>query len=219
MGKTKAHQKYRLTDGSIVPSVTTIIQELGWNKNALIAWARREALAGNDPNKVRDKAADIGTIVHYLIECHFKGIEPDLSEYAPADVDKAENCFLNYLEWEKNHVQEVWYSELQLVSETYRYGGTIDFVGLIDGVPSLLDFKSSSGVWPEYKIQVAAYQNLYFEHSGFVKSKLQGHLLQLDKNGDGFHHVVLGYQDKELKPAWEVFLHCLEIYKLKKMVC
>lgn len=40
MAKTKAHQKYRLVDGTIVPSVTTIIQELGWNKNALVAWAR-----------------------------------------------------------------------------------------------------------------------------------------------------------------------------------
>ncbi len=219
MAKTKAHQKYRLVDGTIVPSVTTIIQELGWNKNALVAWARREALAGNDPNKVRDQAADVGSLVHALIEAHFKGTEVDLSEYSEQNINKAKTCFSNFLKWKENHIQEVWYSELQLVSETYRYGGTIDFVGLIDGVPSLLDFKSSSGVWPEYKIQVAAYQNLYFEYSGCGRTKLQGHLLQLDKNGDGFHHVVLGYQDKELRPAWEVFLHCLEIYRLKKMVC
>lgn len=217
MAKTKAHQKYRLVDGTIVPSVTTIIQELGWNKNALVAWARREALAGNDPNKVRDQAADVGSLVHALIEAHFKGTEVDLSKYSEQNINKAKTCFSNFLKWKENHIQEVWYSELQLVSETYRYGGTIDFVGLIDGVPSLMDFKSSSGVWPEYKIQVAAYQNLFSEN--FAPARLQGHLLQLDKNGDGFHHVVLGYQDKELKPAWEVFLHCLEIYKLKKMVC
>lgn len=217
MAKTKAHQKYRLVDGTIVPSVTTIIQELGWNKNALVAWARREALAGNDPNKVRDQAADVGSLVHALIEAHFKGTEVDLSEYSEQNINKAKTCFSSFLKWKENHIQEVWYSELQLVSETYRYGGTIDFVGLIDGVPSLMDFKSSSGVWPEYKIQVAAYQNLFSEN--FAPARLQGHLLQLDKNGDGFHHVVLGYQDKELKPAWEVFLHCLEIYKLKKMVC
>lgn len=224
--KTKAHQRYKLKDGTIVPSTTTIINMLGWNKNALVAWARREALAGNDPNKVRDKAADIGTIAHYMIECHLKNEEPDLSEYAQADIDKAENCFLNYLEWEKAHVDEVWHSELQLVSESYKYGGTIDLVGVIDGKPSILDFKSSKGIYPEYKIQIAAYLQLYYEnfnsgHNSVLCGDhiLTGHILRLDKNGDGFEHHVLGKLTSTLRDPWEVFLHCRALYDLRKNVC
>ena len=96
--KTRAHQRYKLENGTIVPGVTTIIgSHLGWNKNALIAWARKEALAGNDPNKVRDHAADIGTCAHYLIECYFKNTEPDMSEYSALVADKAENCFIAFL--------------------------------------------------------------------------------------------------------------------------
>lgn len=224
--KTKAHQRYRLKDGTIVPSTTTIINELGWNKNALIAWARREALAGNDPDKVRDQAADIGTLAHYMIECHLKGEEPDISEYGQADIDKAENCYLNYLEWEKEHVDEVWHSELQLVSEVHKYGGTMDLIGVIDGKPSLLDFKSSKGVYPEFKVQIAAYLQLYFENFRQKSSSalwdkyiLTGHILRLDKNGDGFEHHVLGRLTDTLHYPWEVFVHCRQLYDLKKKVC
>ena len=68
--KTKSHQRYRLANGDIVRGVTTIIGDnLGWNKNALIGWARKEAMAGKDPNKLRDQAADIGTITHFIIQC------------------------------------------------------------------------------------------------------------------------------------------------------
>jgi hypothetical protein len=221
--KTKAHQRYRLKDGTIVPSTTTIINELGWNKNALVAWARRVALAGNDPDKVRDQAADIGTLAHYMIECHLKGEEPDISEYGQADIDKAENCYLNYLEWEKEHVDEVWHSELQLVSEVHKYGGTMDLVGVIDGKPSLLDFKSSKGIYPEFKIQIAAYLQLYFENFRRDNSPalLTGHILRLDKSGDGFEHHVLGrLTDADaMQHPWEVFVHCRQLYDLKKKVC
>ena len=61
--KQKVHTKYYLADGTQVPSVTTIIGgQLGWNKRMLMAWSKREAAAGRDPDKVRDKAADIGTL-------------------------------------------------------------------------------------------------------------------------------------------------------------
>jgi hypothetical protein len=214
--KTKAHQRYKLADGTIVPSTTTIINELGWNKNTLIAWARREALAGNDPDKVRDKSADIGTLAHYMIECHLKDEAPDLSEYGQADIDKAENCYSNYLDWEKAHVDEVWYSELKLVSETYKYGGTMDLVGVIDGKPTLLDFKSGKAIYPEHKIQIAAYLNLYYECHG---EHLQGHILRLDRNGSGFEHRVLGKLTDALYYPWMAFIHCRELYDIRKKVC
>jgi hypothetical protein len=46
MGKTDAHgMKYILENGKRVPGVTTIIgSNLGWNKNVLIGWARKQAV-------------------------------------------------------------------------------------------------------------------------------------------------------------------------------
>ncbi|MBN2287096.1 MAG: hypothetical protein JXI43_11660 [Tissierellales bacterium] len=211
--KTRAHQRYRLQDGTIVPGVTTIInQSLGWSKDALIAWARREALAGNDPMKIRDQAADIGTLTHHLIECHIKGTEPDTTEYAPADVDKAETGFLAFLEWEDHFRVEHVRSEIQLVSERHRFGGTIDDIARNNGSLWLLDIKTSKGIYPEHKIQVAAYKRVYEEVS---KERIdEVHILQIDKEEGAFHHHRLSEKDVEL--GWAVFLHCLGLYNLKK---
>ncbi|GAH05015.1 unnamed protein product, partial [marine sediment metagenome] len=107
MSKTKAHIRYRLKateqfpKGEIVPGVTTIIDgQLGWNKRILIAWARREALAGRDPDKILDQAGDIGSVMHLFVEAHIKSkiknkkIEADLKDFSSADIDKAENAFI-----------------------------------------------------------------------------------------------------------------------------
>ena len=54
MGKFDLHgTKYINDEGYKVPSVTTIInQHLGWNKQALINWAKRITLGGQDADKV-----------------------------------------------------------------------------------------------------------------------------------------------------------------------
>ena len=66
MAKTKAHTAYKLKDGTRVKGVTTILNNLGWNKNVLVAWARRTALAGDDPDAVLKEAGAIGTLAHYF---------------------------------------------------------------------------------------------------------------------------------------------------------
>ena len=213
--KTKAHQRYKLTDGTVVPGVTTVINsQLGWNKQALIAWSRREALAGNDPNKVRDKAADIGTLTHYMVECHIKGIEPDTSEYAPADVDKAENGFIAFLDWEKEFSVKYLESEIQVISEKHRFGGTVDQIVQRNGSLWLLDLKTSKGIYPDMKIQVAAYKQAYEEQKG--KQIDEVHILQLGKEDGAFQHHKLSQND--VSCAWEVFKHCLDLYRLQKMM-
>lgn len=225
--KTKAHTKYTLRDGTIVPSVTQVLNEtLAWNKQALIAWARKLALAGTDPSKAKEEAADIGTLTHYLIQCHLQKVEPDTSQYSPANLEKAQNCFQAYLEWEEAHVQAVIATERQLVSELYGYGGTADLIAVVDGNIAIVDYKSSNSIYPEYKIQIAAYIHAYEENylnvlrdaakcvnrpsAAFVK----GHLLQLGKEDGSFVHYALG----DLSAEWEVFQHCLAIYKLRRRI-
>ena len=68
MSKTKAHTRYRLTDGTIVPGVTTVTgSQLGWNKQVLINWANRIGLTEIDSTKYKDDKADIGTLAHQMI--------------------------------------------------------------------------------------------------------------------------------------------------------
>ena len=219
MGKTKAHTRYKNKANKVVPGVTTIIGgNLGWNTQVLIAWARRTALAGEDPDKVRDKAADIGTLAHALIEEHITTSAPHLepviaekAEYSQNDLDIAENAFLAYLEWENRMgidlTDERVRAEERLVSEWLQYGGTLDFIAPIQGVLSLIDFKSTNGLYPEHRIQLAAYGWLYEENYG---EALPLHLLQVSKTEGDFHH----HKFDDLSDEFEVYRLLRRIHAL-----
>lgn len=205
---TKAHQQYKTSEGTIVPGVTTVLGIL--SKPALIHWAWNLGMKGEDYRKVRDKAADIGTLAHLMIECDIKGIPFDKSQYIPAHVDKAENAYLAWLEWRNKYKVETIASEVQLVSDEFKFGGTIDWVAKHKDSVWLIDFKSSKDVYDEMKYQLAAYTYLWNENR--FETIDQVHLIQLGKEDGAFAHHY--YPD--LSREWEIFTHCLAIYRLTK---
>jgi hypothetical protein len=205
--------------GQIVPGVTTIIDsQLGWNKRILIAWARREAMAGRDPDKILLQAGDIGGCVHKMIEAHVKSqiekeeIKPDLSDYTANDIDKAETAFIAFLDWEKDKELKYINSELRVVSEQYSYGGTVDIIAEKEDSLWLIDPKSSKGIYPEFIVQVAAYANALEEQCGEIADEI--HLLHLGKeNGEFSDHKI---SDKQIESAWKVFKCCRKLYELHR---
>lgn len=204
-------ERYKLKSGKIVRGVTTIIGEnLGWNKNALIGWARKKALAGEDPTTIKEEAGNIGTISHYLCESDAKGIKPDTSQYSKAHIDIAKICFLGYLEWKKLHNIKEIKSEIPLVSELYRFGGTIDMLYKSDGKWILGDIKTSSGIYVDHKIQVSAYYQLLKEFGYDIK---EVYILHLAKNGEFAQHKL-----PNIDKYWQVFLRCLELDRLKREI-
>lgn len=206
----KAHIRYRLKDGTPVPGATTVLGVL--NKPALVKWANNLGLQGIDSSKYVNKMAVIGTLAHYMLECYLRQEKPDLSSFSPEEVSKAENSLLSFFEWEKNHSLEPQLCEVPLVSEKYRYGGTIDYYGLLNGVITLLDFKTGGGIYAEYVYQVAAYKQL-LEENGYPVE--QARILQIGRDEtEGFSEKVI----TEFEKPWQVFWHCLQIYRLQKGV-
>ena len=98
---TKAHTRYYTKDGKQVPGTTTVLNLL--NKPQLVKWANNLGLQGIDSSKYRDKAADIGTCAHLLVQCHLSGEKPDLSLFSKDTIDQAENALISFFEWEKSH--------------------------------------------------------------------------------------------------------------------
>ncbi len=208
--KTKAHIRYMNSEGIPLPGVTTILGIL--NKPALVIWANRLGLQGIDSSKYRDEMADIGTLAHYLIMCDLTGQTPDTSDYSPKQVNMAENAVRSYHEWRKGHTVEPHLVEVPLVSNKYGYGGTIDLYADIDGVPTLVDFKTGKAIYPEMVYQLAAYQRLLTE-SGHRLGRAR--LLRIGRDADeGFEEKVVNGLERE----WEVFGHCLAIYRLQQAI-
>lgn len=211
----KAHQRYYITvDGKKVrvPGATTITGVIDKSR-FLIPWANELGLAGIDATKYRDQTAVIGTCAHYLVECDLTGAVPDLSEFSPEVIDKAENALISWYEWQKNHTVEPLIIEGQMVSERYRFGGTIDLYGLVDGVPTLLDFKTSKAIYPEHRIQVAGGYSLLLDENGYEHDVVR--ILRIGRDeSEGFEdHTITN-----VEACRRAFLAARDLYESLKEV-
>lgn len=99
----------------------------------------------------KDSAGDLGTRVHLIVGAYVEGqLMPDgISD--PGEKKSLENFIRVTQGWE-------WLgSEITLVSEEHRYGGTADAIARINGVVHMIDFKTSNSVYPTYSMQCALY--------------------------------------------------------------
>ncbi|MCX6577804.1 MAG: hypothetical protein NTV82_15610, partial [Candidatus Aminicenantes bacterium] len=130
--RSKQHGPYKLKDGTRVPGVTTITGIL--DKPALKVWANKIGLQGIEINKYVDALAAVGTLAHDMILADLSGesVAAIASRADPATRDLAENCYLSFCSWRKQHDIRPISLEQSLVSEKYRYGGRADMVAEID---------------------------------------------------------------------------------------
>lgn len=208
--KVQAHQRYYLADGTQVPGVTTIVGQL--HKN-LVPWANKLGLQGIDTSKYVDETAFIGTLAHYLIECALKGEKPDTSDFSPNQLNVAMESVTAWQHWLAGHTLKAELIEAALVSEQYRFGGTIDCFGVLDGKPMLLDFKSSGAIYREHKIQAAAYFYLLREH-GYRAEGVN--IIRIGRDGGALEeHRLSG---KEVLAGWKAFCALRQVYDHLKEV-
>jgi hypothetical protein len=210
MARTKAKAKYRTKDGLIVPGVTTILGILA--KPALVPWANKLGLQGIEVGKYVDDKADIGTLAHAMILSHLKGEKTDTSDYSQKQIDQAENSFLSYLEWERGKKIEPVFVESSFVSEDCLFGGQPDFYGRVDGRRTILDFKTGSGIYDEHYFQLCAYESLLKEQGCDAE---RGIILNIPRTEDERFSEKTFY---DFENGWRLFVHCLEIYNLKKKI-
>lgn len=206
--KLRSHQKYIMRDGTQVPGASTICK-IGDDQSNLIQWAWNLGNKGQDFKKVRDQAADIGTVTHFLIECHFHGWEPDLSDFAAADIERAQIAFRNFKTFWDEQELTVLEPEVQLVSEEHAYGGTIDAPSVDkQGRIVLLDWKTSSGIYLSQKLQLAAYERLWNENR--PKQIVQRRaVVRIGKDRADDHSIEWMFSSQ---PEWELFKARLDLY-------
>lgn len=206
--RVKAHTRYINSNGDYVVGVTTVLNVL--DKPNLVSWSNRLGLQGIDSTKFKDKMADIGTITHLRILHELKGTEPDLSEYSQADIKASENCMMSYHSWSKIHQLKPICIEVPQVSDRYGYGGTPDFIGLVDGRMEIIDYKTGNGIYGSAYYQVAAYRQMAHELGHQVE---HARILRIGRSADeGFEERLITKFDDE----FQLFLRCLEIYNLLK---
>ena len=208
----KAHRQYRIKDGTIVPSVTTVLSILA--KPGLIKWANDLGLQGIDSSKYVDAAGRVGTLIHYLVQCHLANEMPDLKDYTSNEIDMGETGLIKFLDWAKRAEPKPILLEAPLVSEKHRFGGTVDFYGVAHGKLTLVDFKSTKAIYDEMMHQVAAYRELLRENGYKVERVLILRIGRDDSEGAEPEEKPVDH----LSERWQIFKHCLAIYNLQKQI-
>jgi hypothetical protein len=172
---------YETPEGKFYPSITTILGDTvsEEKKASLKKWQTSLGVAAA-AKKTQD-AADNGTAVHLLAERYLKGEELIQGEtFSPLSMSS-----FNALKMKLNKV-EPWGQEVALYTDLLEISGRCDCVGLYKGVPSIIDFKTSTKIKSEkqiddYKLQVCAYSIMHNEMFG--TDIMQGVILMTSDGG------------------------------------
>lgn len=154
---------YVTPEGTKYPSVTTVISKR--KKEQLKEWRER---VGEDVAKDISRAATIrGNTFHNNCEQYLKK-EP-VTESIGAMFDR----FTPLLD----RVSDIICLEQHLYSNELQVAGQVDCVGKFDGIPSIIDFKTSSKfkrkdfIW-DYFMQATAYSYMFEERTGIKISDI-----------------------------------------------
>jgi len=161
---------YETPEGNFYPSITTVLSTR--NKEGLFKWRER---VGNDvANYVARKAATRGTHVHHMCEDY---INNDFDE------EKHKKKFLPYTLFTQlrdsalQKIDNVYAQECGLYSDKYMVAGRVDCIAEYDGIPSIIDFKTSTSERKDsynenYYIQASAYAEMFEERTGIAINQI-----------------------------------------------
>ena len=177
-------------NGIVLPSVTTLMKPLSDTVYDSIDL---------------DKAARKGTAVHSAIETYNK--------FGIIDIDTEKKPYFDgYLKFTEEHSVKAYGSEVRLYHKELLYAGTADMFANVDGVLTLIDFKTSHSVSDMLcGVQLEAYGRAFKSHSLDFDIQ-QKAIVHLKKDGSyGLH--IFKVNDTE---CWKVFTSLITIDSYKK---
>jgi len=105
-----------------------------------------------------ERAGAIGTQVHHWIEWKLRQ-QLGQPVGAPPKVDEPARCAcFAFLAWAERVRLAPRLIEQTVWSKKHRYAGTMDLLADVDGVLTLVDFKTGKAIYPEAHVQNVAYQ-------------------------------------------------------------
>jgi hypothetical protein len=154
---------YISPNGIKLPSVTTVLGH--FKKASILEWRNR--VGNKEADYVMRRAGVRGTKFHALME-RYLGNEQNIFEGVMPDMKQAFRDAQPVLD----RIDNIHYMEVPLYSEVLGVAGRTDVIAEFDGVPSIIDFKTSlrekREEWIDgYFEQATAYSLMYEELTDF----------------------------------------------------
>jgi hypothetical protein len=108
--------------------------------------------------KQLEKAGEVGSQVHGLIEWNLRKTLGQKVGPEPRVLDQAQWAFMAFQDWANGVSLKPIYIEQTVFSKTHGYAGTMDLLAEVNGVPTLIDFKTGKSIYAEAFLQNVAYQ-------------------------------------------------------------
>jgi len=168
-------------------------------------------------------AKEFGTLIHARMDAIVSGRErlvesemvvlPEGPEVPMSSIINPTLIVLNDLNLEVQSTERILTSRL-------GYAGTSDMLATKDGLPIILDYKTTKTeegepivVYPTYQMQIAAYwKAAYPSHSG---SGMGGYNIFISSTEPG-RVEAHWYDGEDLEDAWKEFVACLVLWKINK---
>ena len=155
---------YISPEGHRLPSVTTVLGRV-LDKSGLQEW--RDRVGEVEANKITTQAANRGTAIHSIAEKYLLNQDTYPPRTMPVNIE----TFLKLQGQIDQHIDVIHAIEAPLYSLKLRTAGRTDCVATWDGVPSIVDFKTSRKLkredWIEsYFLQATAYSIMFEELTG-----------------------------------------------------
>ncbi len=229
-----SQHKYFIEDQQI-PGVTSITGVL--HKPALMYWAANcagdyieeelspgEALDEVEINELAEgarrahksaggKATTIGSIVHQFAEDYMTARKLAMEEPPMPVNDKAEKSVNQFLDWVSEVHIEPHETEQICFHSSHNYAGTYDLLAEIDGELTVIDYKTSKGIYDEYWMQVAAYlfASRHLRKLEGDELPTQAGIIRFPKSGAGFE-IAMKDRDELWDHFWHGFLSARGLY-------
>lgn len=176
--------------------------------HALLASIMEEAT--NAPEKVKKDAADLGTMAHDAIDRIVKG-EDLKDEDIPAAVRVPVR---NFRDWLASSGIHMVLGDTAVASVKDEFGGKLDALGWDDNGYVILDWKTSSGIYDEYALQVSAYAAAFEETYGVPVRRAI--IVRFDKKVPEWSAAKDVREVRNLTVSYGAFLHASELNKAMK---
>jgi hypothetical protein len=198
------------------PSVTQVLGVL--RKVGLEMWFKKNTEEFCNAESAKGKK--IGTQIHSLIQAYIDGKEPTITSEYDFEIKNAVKSFAEFKR--TRPAIKLQAAEIKLVSEAYKYNGTLDALATYEDELCICDWKTGKAgenyappIYDEYYAQVAAYVKAY--NDVYQTNIKKAFIIVFAKDKPAHNHLMLNEQMIDFHFT-NIFLPALQIYNAQKQI-